>query len=69
MITFTLEKKADENTGVMVDTLVKKVTGKPDEDWCTVTDLDQLFDACVRRWGSNWNLEKVKMAIMDCGVE
>lgn len=65
MTTFTLEKKED-SIGQTVDTLVCHVEGKPDEDWCTVPELNQLFDVCVKRWGGNWDLEKVKLAILEC---
>lgn len=68
-VTFALEKKPCDRTGQEVDTIVKKVEGQPDEDWCSVVDLDQLFEACVARWGANWDLEKVKMAIRGSDID
>lgn len=66
-IKFSLEPKADAN-GVEVPTLIKKVDGLPDEDWCSVQDLDRLFNACVQRWGSNWDLEKVMTAVRETEI-
>lgn len=71
-IYFKLEKVAD-STGTPVDTLVKYTQrheyGPTDpfkEPWCTVQELDKLFEACSQRWGSNWDLNKVITAIGEC---
>lgn len=69
MINFSLEKRPDYQTGEDKLTLVKKEDGKPDDEWCTIDDLNQLFDSCVARWGSNWNLEKVKVAITESQID
>ncbi len=69
MISFVLENRPHESTGVPMPTLVKKEEGKPDDEWCTVQDLDQLFEACVRRWGNNWNLEKIMVAITETQID
>lgn len=69
---FKLEKVTDEKTGTEVDTLVKytedngKVTTDP---WIDVISLDQFFDACVQKWGNNWDLNKVKIAIRESEIE
>jgi hypothetical protein len=70
---FKVEKVADENTGQEIDSLVqyKETEGKdPVKDvWCSVVDLDRLFNACVDRWDSNWNLEKVCVAIRESEID
>jgi hypothetical protein len=69
---FKLEKVADENTGQELDSVVqyKENNGKSEREvWCSVLDLDQLFSACVDRWGKNWNLEKVKLAIRESDID
>lgn len=70
---FKLEKVADENTGQEIDSVVqyKGEDGKPHdrEVWCSVVDLDQLFNTCKDRWGDNWNLEKVKYAIRESEID
>jgi len=63
---FVLEKIKDQNTGTEVDTLVKIADDGSRDEWCNVQDLDSLFDACVNRWGSNWDLNKVRTAIAEC---
>lgn len=69
MISFQIEDRPDSN-GIRIPTVVKRVTEadghSSDEEWCTIQDLDRLFDCCVGRWGSNWNLEKVMTAIREC---
>lgn len=68
---FKLEKIVDDKTGTPIDTLVKyieengKVTSEP---WIDVISLDQFFDACVSRWGSNWDLNKVRTAILESEI-
>lgn len=66
---FKLEKRCDDN-GQMLDTIVKYTLKEGEEEqeekWCTIVELDQLFDACVKRWGSNWDLEKLKTAVVEC---
>lgn len=63
-VTFKLEK-VEDNTGTPVDTLVKYVEGKEGEPWINIQELDKLFDTCVARWSSNWDLEKVLTAIRE----
>lgn len=77
-ISFAVEEITDEKTGQKLNAIVKTVTsaqvpGEPPvaeekEVWCTILDLDRLFDKCVKKWGSNWNLEKVLAAIDDSEV-
>lgn len=69
MITFTLEKRPDSETGEEKLTLVKTETGKPDDEWCTIDDLNQFFETCAARWGDNWNLEKVSVAITESQID
>ncbi len=66
MTTFALVKKINEETGSEQLALIKKVEGKPDEEWTTMDDLNRLFDSCVARWGSNWDLEKLIVCIREC---
>lgn len=73
-VSFALEKRADENTGVEVDTLVKytenengiKDSGEP---WGNVMEFDRLFDVCSRRWPRGWDLNKVMTAIQECDFD
>jgi len=68
---FKLEKRPDAS-GRQVDTLVKcvgnpdSVLGAEEEEWCTVNDLDRLFEACARRWPIGWDLEKLITAVREC---
>lgn len=64
-ISFKLEKKQDK-AGQLVDTIVKYIDNKEDEEWCTIPDLDRLFDSCVSRWGSNWDLNKLVTCVNEC---
>lgn len=64
MISFSIQQKMDQ-TGTEVATLVKEVDGAC-EDWCTIQELDRLFDSCHSRWGNNWNLEKLMLAVREC---
>lgn len=74
IIRFALEDVADSN-GIVVPTLVKytkiKDSDQPEtrEEWGNVHDFDSLFNACVSRWGSNWNLEKVIVAIRESEID
>ncbi len=68
IIDFKLEKGfADSYTlvKVMKDDLNNEVR----DELCTTLDLDQLFDVCVKRWGNNWNLEKVMVAIKESEID
>lgn len=72
-ISFAIEKLVSDQTGQVIDGVVKLIThedGTVDrETWCTILDLDKLFDTCVTRWGKNWNLEKVCAAIAETEIE
>ena len=51
---FKLEKKKND-IGQVLDTIVQCAQETPDgpiqeDDWCTVVDLDNLFNACTSRW-------------------
>lgn len=68
-VRFALEKRADENTGVEVDTLMKYTdhengTGEG-EPWGNVIEFNRLFDVCSRRWPAGWDLEKVITAVQE----
>lgn len=68
---FKLVKEPDGTTGTPVDTLfrcIEEDDGKLEvEPWCTVIELDTLFQACSNRWGNgNWDLNKVMTAIKEC---
>lgn len=65
-VTYTLEKKEEPRSGVMIDTLVKTREGQEPEALLDVLELEDLFDACVRRWGDNWDLNKLKTCIAEC---
>ena len=71
-VNFKLEKRPDENTGVEVDTLIKcEISAEGtemEETWGNVTEFNQLFDTCVARWGSNWDLNKVMTAIRESDI-
>lgn len=73
IISFKLEKVPNENTGQEIDSVVQykqdEKGGAPERDvWCSVVDLDRLFTACVDRWGKNWNLEKLMIAIRESEI-
>lgn len=68
MVSFALEEIIDERTGQRLQAVVKTETFEGTqtpvkETWCTILDLDRLFDACAQKWGANWNLDKVIEAI------
>jgi hypothetical protein len=71
---FKLEKVLD-STGQEIDTLVKYTQDNPDaapdsgEEWCTVQDLDRLFETCTTRWPVGWDLEKVMTAVRECDFD
>lgn len=71
-VSFKLEKVQDPRTGTEVDTLIKYVEvdgkGPEGEPWCNVMELDQLFSACASKWGSNWDLQKVIVAIQESEI-
>ena len=72
-IQFALEKRADPGTGVLVDTLLKQTVGADgkivsEEPWGSVLDYNRLFDTCVKRWGGNWDLNKVCLAIEESEI-
>jgi hypothetical protein len=65
---FELRKKKD-SLGYESDALIKIADDNTEEQWCTITDLDSLFNTCVDRWGDNWNLEKVTVAIRESEID
>lgn len=76
-VEFRIEKITDEQTGQVLDAVVKVTTSakygdeptETKETWCTILDLDRLFEGCVRRWGNNWNLDKVLTAISESEID
>lgn len=76
-ISFAVEKVNHETTGQELDAIVKTTVTEVEgaatkiekETWTTIIDLDRLFDKCVKKWGSNWNLEKLMAAIDDSEIE
>lgn len=66
---FVIKMVVDEETGSALDSVVKTVDGKEDEIWCSISDLNKLFDTCTSRWGSNWDLNKVCIAIQEADFE
>lgn len=36
------------------------------EEWCSVEDLDELFEACSRRWPVGWDLNKLLTCVEEC---
>lgn len=78
-VSFAVEKVTDENTGQVLDCVVKttrEVDGtlalgdkETKEPWCSILDLDRLFEGCVKKWGPNWNLDKVLAAIESTEIE
>jgi hypothetical protein len=71
-IKFSLEKRPDR-VGVLVDTIVRTeislVGGKVEEEWGTIQDLDNLFQACRDRWEGAWDLNKVCTAIRESMID
>jgi len=75
-VQFTLKKVPNERTGNPEDALIKETTddatGKvtESEQWCTVNELDRLFETCARRWPDNgWDLEKLMVAVNECDFD
>jgi len=73
-IKFELQKVENERTGALEDALIKITTdstGKSEsEQWCTVNELDRLFEACSRKWATNgWDLEKLMVCVNECDFE
>lgn len=68
---FSLVKEADNRTGQKVDTLTRVETDDAGnvmatEAWCTVPELDTLFQTASDRWGDgNWDLNKILVAIRE----
>lgn len=76
-VSFVMEKIENPVTKRQIDTVVK-LTEKPDvygvptverEEWCNVLELDKLFSTCVERWGNNWDLNKVCVAIAESEID
>lgn len=66
---FALEDRLDK-VGVMVPTLVKYDDLDPaGEEWGNVQDFDRLFDACVARWGRDWDLDKLIATISETQID
>lgn len=63
---FIIDKRPQGAARDMMDTVVQVTEGQPDDEWCTIQDLDQLFEACKQRWGSNWDLQKLKTCVAEC---
>lgn len=74
-VKFKLEKVENDRTGALEDALIKETTDASgvvldSEQWCTVNELDRLFEACSRRWATNgWDLEKLMVAVNECDFE
>lgn len=72
-VQFVLKKVENERTGALEDALIKETTvnGQTEsEQWCTVNELDRLFEACQRRWSVNgWDLEKLMVCVNECDFE
>ena len=72
-VKFVLNKVENERTGSLEDALVKEVTvgdKTETEQWCTINELDRLFDACSRRWAENgWDLEKLIVAVNESTID
>jgi len=62
-------RKVKDGLGYEVDTLVKVEDDGKEDLWCNVRELDVLFSTCVRRWGSNWDLEKVCTAVREADFD
>jgi hypothetical protein len=70
-IKFVIEKRVNDRTGQEEDAIVKQVTdasGSVTEDqWCTISELDRLFETCSRRWDEHgWDLEKLITCVTEC---
>jgi len=49
--------------------LVKNFASPDRDELCSVKDLEEFFDACRARWGSNWNLAKVMIVIRESEID
>ncbi len=76
-VRFALEKETSPRTGALVDAVVKYSHPNPTlgqepeerEVWCSVEELDRLFEAASKRWGRNWDLEKVLIAVREADFD
>lgn len=73
-VKFTLEKRENERNGTLEDAVIKTVVNEKgestEEQWCTIPELDRLFDVCQRRWADNgWDLEKLMTAVNECSFD
>lgn len=66
---FEIQKVKHEETGAELDTVVKLDDDGKRDEWCTIQDLDTLFQTCVNKWGNNWDLNKVCTAIEECDFD
>jgi hypothetical protein len=66
---FEIKKVTDEDTGATLDCVVKVVDGQEDDVWCSIADLNTLFQTCVSKWQGNWDLNKVCVAIQEANFE
>lgn len=65
-VEFKLEKRPHEN-GEELATIIKYEDGKEVDQWCTIMDLDRLFDTCSRRWAKHgWDLNKLIACVSEC---
>jgi len=57
----------DQKTGTKTQSIVElDDSGAVVDVWCSIQDLDTLFNTCVDRWNKNWDLSKVCLAISEC---
>jgi hypothetical protein len=68
-IKFVVKSVLNENIAALQDCVVKEVIGQEDDVWCSIADLDNLLNACETRWGNNWDLNKVCVAIAEANFE
>lgn len=70
MITYKLESRDADESGISVPCVIKCVDDKPEEILTSVPDLLRLFETCSRKWSKNgWDLEKLCTAINECEFE
>lgn len=71
--TFVVKQVQNERTGALENAVVKETTVNgvtESEQWCTIDELDRLFEACSRRWSVNgWDLEKLMTCVNECDFE
>lgn len=65
MTQFIIKPVLNEDTGALLESVVKVTPGQDDEVWCSIQDLDTLFSTCVDKWGGNWDLNKICVAIKE----